>query len=453
MSYGDMVFDSFDKAEKNVRLAHELYEDGRVSLALLKLEEAIEINPANGSWHFNKGLTLDSVSRFSDAIEEYLAALELNPDDLEILNSLAVDYTRTGMSDKAIETFEYIIQLDPEFEAAFCNRIIAYTEMGKYNDAEQMFYMGQQIDPDCALCFYNIGNSLFIQGKYDKAIYCWKRTSKIEPTHPQINFRIAQALWSKGDCENAHKYFLAELRINPGDIEVIFDFGLFLLNNGKIEQAREKFNRILEQDPEFAPAFLYLGEIALDSEDIPNAINLFHQALQMDNSLQGPRHHLTQFAVHDGHYEKARVYLLAEMELAPEDTNVLVSIASMFLAMGDAEFAANCLLKAIDADSSNDSAYYYLGMANALNGELEEAAEFFAHALDINSDNLLTLKDYAVVCLALERIEDAEQTIQKALAIDPNNKKLKTIESKIKAAQMKNKFADSCRKLIHPFKQ
>ncbi len=91
MHFDNMEYGSYGKAEQKARKAFELYEDGRMTQALDELQTAIEINPSNSSWHFNKALTLDSMNRFEDAIDEYELALQLNPDDLEILNSLAVD--------------------------------------------------------------------------------------------------------------------------------------------------------------------------------------------------------------------------------------------------------------------------------------------------------------------------------------------------------------------------
>jgi tetratricopeptide (TPR) repeat protein len=102
MLFEDMEFGSYDKAEKKAHKAFELYEDGKMSQALEEIETALEINPSNSAWHFNKALTLDAVNRFDDAIDEYEIALQLSPDDVEILNSLAVDYTRMGRYDLAI---------------------------------------------------------------------------------------------------------------------------------------------------------------------------------------------------------------------------------------------------------------------------------------------------------------------------------------------------------------
>ncbi len=102
MLYEEMGYGCFSDAERNARKAFEHYENGKMGQALDELDTALELNPANSSWHFNKALTLDAVNRFDDAICEYETALQFDPNDLEMLNSLAIDYTRTGQYDRAI---------------------------------------------------------------------------------------------------------------------------------------------------------------------------------------------------------------------------------------------------------------------------------------------------------------------------------------------------------------
>ncbi|MHC4528647.1 MAG: hypothetical protein ACYS29_12290, partial [Planctomycetota bacterium] len=71
MPFEEMEFGYYTEAERKARRAFEHYEDGKMTQALDELETAIELNPANSAWHFNKGLTLDAVNRFEDAITEY----------------------------------------------------------------------------------------------------------------------------------------------------------------------------------------------------------------------------------------------------------------------------------------------------------------------------------------------------------------------------------------------
>ena len=80
MAFEDLEFDYWSNAERKAHKAFELYEEGQLPSALDKLQSAIEINPDNGSWHFNKALTLDALECFDEAISEYKKVIDRRVD-------------------------------------------------------------------------------------------------------------------------------------------------------------------------------------------------------------------------------------------------------------------------------------------------------------------------------------------------------------------------------------
>ena len=417
-------YSSWDKADQMADRAFELYEDGQISQALAQLVEAVEINPNNSAWHFNIALALDSMDNFADAIKAYQKALELRSDDPEILNCLAIDYTRTGQYDLAIATFDEIQSIMPGFEPCYCNRIITYTEIDRHEDAEQMFYLAQQIDPDCPICFYNIGNSLFSRRQYARAIWCWERTAMLEPTHPQINYRIAQAYWANGDLDQAKEHFLRQLRNSPVDADVILDFGIFLLKTGQLDAAKEKFNRILELQPDFVSAIFYLGELALKQNHTVDASRLYRQAISMDSDFAGPRYRLAQIALADGDCDEAKRLLLDELKLKVDDIDVLLSIAVMFIQLGELDLAMDTLLGVVDEDQKNATAFYHMGIVLALQGDNEGTLHFFEHAMTIDDTDPNLLADAALIYLSSGQVEQAHRTIAAARKLAPADKNI-----------------------------
>ena len=123
MLYDDLEFGPYDTAEQKARMAFELYEDGKMSQALSELETALEINPASSPLHFNKALTLDSMSqlaghyitseRYSEAealLLKVIAAQRatLDPHHLSIsisISNLALLYGHRGEFAKAEPLF------------------------------------------------------------------------------------------------------------------------------------------------------------------------------------------------------------------------------------------------------------------------------------------------------------------------------------------------------------
>jgi tetratricopeptide (TPR) repeat protein len=121
------------------------------------------------------------------------------------------------------------------------------------------------------------------------------------------------------------------------------------------------------------------------------------------------------------------------------------------LAIGDIGYAAHCLLRAVDLDCTNADAYYYLGVVSAMKGQFEDAAEFFAHTLDIKSDYVPALRDSASVYLAMDKLTDAAERIRKARALDGNDQQLKRLERTIILARIRGRVMNSIRRIRSGF--
>jgi len=141
-----------------------------------------------------------------------------------------------------------------------------------------------------------------------------------------------------------------------------------------------------------------------------------------------------------GWYKKARSYLLSELRSAPEDADILASMGSMFLAIGDLDYATQCLMRAVDIDCANAKAYYYLGLVSATKGQFEDAAEFFAHTLDIRPKHIAALRDSALIYLTMGRLTDAAARIKKALCLADDNPQLKMLDRRIRLLQATEKI-------------
>jgi tetratricopeptide (TPR) repeat protein len=144
--------------------------------------------------------------------------------------------------------------------------------------------------------------------------------------------------------------------------------------------------------------------------------------------------------------------------LTGDDATVLVSMASMFLAIAaqahvkstDAvDYAINCLLRAIDIDPCDADAHYYLGIANAINGRLEDAAEFFTQVLDINPQHVPAIRDLTDVYLAMRRLSEAAEIIGRGVQLIGDHPELKDIRRKVRRSQIARQLAELFGKSRH----
>ena len=75
-------------------------------------------------------------------------------------------------------------------------------------------------------------------------------------------------------------------------------------------------------------------------------------------------------------------------------------------------------------------------------GRFEDAAEFFAHTLDIQSGHVLALRDSAFVYLAMGRLANAAERIKKARSLADNDSLLKALGWRVSLAQVWQRIAD-----------
>ena len=441
--------DEWDQAEQMATEAFELYEDGQMAEAMEKLNEAIALGPEHAEWYFNMALALDGLEQYEKAIEYYQRALECELEDVEIINCLGVNYTRTAQYDLALSMFEQIEHLDPMFEPAYCNRIITYTEMEQYNKAEQMFYMAQQIKSDCPLCYYNIGNSLYTQGEYERALWCWDKCAELAPDHPQIHYRLAQACWVSGKGSRAHKEFLIELRLNPLEMDVLLDFGLFLLESGDLDSAREKFSRALEYDPQCAQSHFYLGEVYRTQQIVTKAVRCYLSAMKFDETLIGPRFRLAEVAFADGNERETRQMLREEYQFGLEDADVLTAMGWMFLKIGDITDASNCFMQALNEADANGEPFFGLGMSLAIHGDYEGAAECIEQAICLEPTRPELRLCAGWIYYKLEKWDQVTECLGKCLEICPKQEPYRSRCRQLRRAALYAKTLRCFKQWIH----
>ncbi len=423
----------WQEAEERVEKAHELYERGRWEEALSELKAAIAINPYNGAWYFNLGLTLDMMDRYEEAITAYRRALEMESDDLELLNAVGTDCTRVGKHREAIEFFERIERIDPAYEACYCNRIIAYSELDQHDRAEEMFYLARQYKETCPMCLYNMGNSLFARGLYDRALWCWQQVLQTEPTHPQTHARMAEVFWAKGQLGDARRHFLEELRLNPGDIDTMLDLGELLMEMGQETAAAEKFRQVLELEPGECVAHFNLGILAENEGDVALALQQFKHVLRNDKTFPGA--HLRIALIHHRAKDRASALYHANCELSGRqelDEAVLLELGNLLMDLHQLPGAQTAFQRALEMNAKNVDARHNLAVTLLLRGSIDQGIQECRKALAAQPKYMLAMYNLALAYMTQHDYPRARHYLKEALDIAPDDAPLRQLHRRWK---------------------
>lgn len=106
--------------------------------ALRLSREAADELPESAALRMLRGRMLSEIGRSTEALEEFENALEIRPDDQEVLLGLAVALVETGQTDRADETLERVLEVNPDDARALTLRVSLLRQVGRLADAAQL---------------------------------------------------------------------------------------------------------------------------------------------------------------------------------------------------------------------------------------------------------------------------------------------------------------------------
>jgi len=158
--------------------AVEMYDD-----AIRTLGTAIEYN--NNYWEAYNLLGLIYASLDNKlAVEYFITATNLFPDNLEIRYHAGYVFQKFGLIDKAINEYEYIISIDPNHFLSYFNLGDIYVNNLKDNKRSvEYFSKAIEIDPKSYKAYYNRGYVYELMGNYKLAESDYRKSLEIFPNY------------------------------------------------------------------------------------------------------------------------------------------------------------------------------------------------------------------------------------------------------------------------------
>lgn len=194
--------------------------------------------------------------RYSDAIKEYEAAIQKDPNCATAYNNQALAYRRKKMYEESVIASSKAIELDPNYAMAYSNRGFAYSGLEKYTEAIEDYSRAIEINPNFASAYNNRGYAYKAIDKINKAIEDYTKAIELEPNFvvPYNNRGHAyntkeeyqkamddcnKAIELKGDCANPYRH--------RGDAYCGLD---------EYEKAIEDYSKAIALNPEYRDAYL-----------------------------------------------------------------------------------------------------------------------------------------------------------------------------------------------------
>ena len=184
---------------------------------------------------------------FSEAIREYEAALQENPNDIDSRWHLAEVLAWNGDYDRALVTYQDVLRASPSNLQARIGMANVLRWSHRYSDSEQQLEIVLKADPE---------NLDAIKG-------------------------LAQTYALAGDFSRSLSFLNSGISKHPHDTELLAQKGTVLSWNGDLAEGIELLKNAVTLSPT-AGAYRSLGDAYVWRKDFPNAAENYRKALKME---------------------------------------------------------------------------------------------------------------------------------------------------------------------------
>jgi Flp pilus assembly protein TadD len=189
--------------------------------------------------HFKLGVTLEHRGSFTKAIENFEAALRINPNYADAHSALGFAFAIQGRLSEAFEQFDHALRLRPPLATAHTGLGLLLARQGNLSEAADHFRRALESDSRDAQAHTNLGLILKKWGQWGEAATHFRQAVQVDPESEQAQYQWGLALAEQGELTEATIHLRAAVRINPRNAQAHQSLGEVLLRQGEAAEAEE----------------------------------------------------------------------------------------------------------------------------------------------------------------------------------------------------------------------
>lgn len=363
----------------------DLAERAHSCLASGQLEEAKSLYSrlchleASNEEHW---LTLAALYGESDESDKALEcankAIELDASYVEAYLTRAHLFQRTGKNEEAYESALEAVERDDTYDEAMLFLTGLAGQLKRFGDAEKWAQKTIALLPANVDALLNLSYAKYELTKYKDAEDNYNKVLEIDSSNHQANIGLAKSIAAQGRHDEAMAQIKSFLAIAPANYQAKDILASCLINLDRNDEAQEILVNLIRTRPDYVFPYIHIANIFERRGDYLQAINYLQQAL----------------------------------ENTDEPLEALGVLARLYLEYGMHQQAIDSCKKAMEIDTGNKSAHFFLALALSDSVHYEEALkELDLLALDA-PDSPLLLGARANLLDRLGHHEDAHQIIK-----------------------------------------
>ncbi len=363
---------------------------GQIIAAVEQWQEICRDQPRYGNgteYMLEAAVALEYEDRFAEALKCLECALQLDPEQYDLLLVKARILKRVGEIKASLAICDRLIELYPDDFSGYCLRSNTYFLMGWYERAMADAKKACEVAPDNPNSFMARAFVQMQLGHYVEALRDFEQTLHYDPHRYDALRGQGKCLSMLGHDYEALASFNALRRSYPDDPDLYYELADVLFSAGYLDDCEKICNKCLQLDSDYVSAIVILGMIALRKNDEEKAYQLLTKAVSME----------------------------------PDNPFALNELAYLIHLQGDDDTALELVSRAIEESPEYADALCNKGVFLYFRSEFEQSAAIFEQTLQLVPDHVAAWVGKGNTLTQLCEFDEALHCYDQALAYDPEN--------------------------------
>ncbi|XP_032378797.1 protein O-mannosyl-transferase TMTC3 [Etheostoma spectabile] len=260
---------------------------------------ALKVNKNNAKLWNNVGHALENQNNYAKALQYFLQATRVQPDDIGAHMNVGRTYKNLNKSKEAEEAYlvakslmpqvipgkKYATRVAPNHLNVYINlaNLIRANE-SRLEEADQLYRQAISMRPDFKQAYISRGELLLKMNKLTEARDAYLRALELDPSNADLWYNLAIVNIEMKDPSEALKNFNHALELNPRHKLALFNSALLMQESGEPKfwpEANRRFLIYVEEEPDDANGYFNLGMLAMDANENAAAERWMRKAISL----------------------------------------------------------------------------------------------------------------------------------------------------------------------------
>lgn len=313
------------QADYWVLLGRVYLETGSLQDAIACFDKASEIDDQNADARYFQGIVAERRERPLDAVEHYLAALEIAPDNARMLVAAVDVLIGAGLTAEAERTLrEHRAEFEDDAAVLHLSGRLAMMDKSWSRAADELA-QSVLLDDSDRWVMEDLARAQIGAGRTEDCLATIERIEDLDEVASDdlelLRLR-ARCLAEGGRIREAREAMLDLVNMHPEDVQGWIDFGLVCCEVGDFRRVARAGQRLVVLSPNRFEGYFLLGQAALRNRDHDAAVKLFAKAVELAPERDEPRLALGMTHELRGEYGAAYRAFAAVAERNPGDRRI-----------------------------------------------------------------------------------------------------------------------------------